>query len=182
MNRLTEKQAAFWDAYRKTGDAAEAARLAGYRAKGPAAFRKIGERILQQPAGHLPDADPPAACLKKEPVPQSPPDDTVDEQEILALYRSVIRRTCKDTSLVMESREEAFYEPDEEGVMRKRSLKTRTPKLVETPPRLSDAMRAAESLGKLQGMFQQENDPAISGPVTITIVDEDGKADPYEAP
>ena len=55
--------------------------------------------------------------------------------------------------------------PDENGKMRKQTIKKEVPKIVEIPAKLSDANKAAETLAKMQGGFDNKLNVELTVPV-----------------
>jgi phage terminase small subunit len=64
-----------------------------------------------------------------------------------------MRRDHKEFVVVTVSEKKSFYAPDDNGTMRKQTIEKEIPQIVEIPARLTDANKAAETLAKMQGGF-----------------------------
>ena len=144
---LNVKQEAFCLHYARTGNASEAYREAGYEAKTETAVYSNANRLLKNDK-----VKERLAELAQEIA----SDKIASIKEIQEYLTSVMRREHKECIVVTLSREEAKYEPDENGTMRKRTVKTEVPQIVEIPAKLSDANKAAETLAKMQGGFDNK--------------------------
>jgi phage terminase small subunit len=146
---LTEKQKRFIDYFIQTGNQTEAARLAGYKqpkVQGAQVYAKLRPFIEEQ-----------LAELRNNRI--------ADAVEIMEYLTSVMRREHKEVIVVTVKSETTRYEPDENGVPRKKTIKSEEPQLVKVPAKLSDANKAAELLGKRYGMFSDRID--LSGEVGV---------------
>lgn len=76
-----------------------------------------------------------------------------DAKEVMEYLTEVMRREKKESIVVTLSKETSAYVPDENGSMRKQTIKEEVPETVEIPAKLSDANKAAELLGKRYGLF-----------------------------
>ncbi|WP_312093448.1 terminase small subunit [Aminipila sp.] len=85
-------------------------------------------------------------------------DKIADATEVMEYLTSVMRREHKENVVVTIKEEQSKYVPDENGTMRKQTIKTEVPKLVEIPARLADANKAAELLGKRYRLFTDNLD------------------------
>ena len=95
------------------------------------------------------------------------------QDEVLRYLTEVMRREKKESIVVTLSRETSAYVPDENGSMRKQTIKEEVPETVEIPAKLSDANKAAELLGKRYGLFTdklQLNTPSV--PVILDNIPE----------
>lgn len=139
---LTEKQKRFIDYYIETGNATEATRKAGYKANSEKAYRNIGSENLAKLGEFINER---LSELESERI--------ADATEVMEYLTSVMRREHKENVVVTIKEEQSKYVPDENGTMRKQTVKTEVPKLVEIPARLTDANKAAELLGKRYRLF-----------------------------
>lgn len=153
---LNVKQEAFCLHYAKTGNATEAYKEAGYVAKTERAVYANANRLLKN--------DKVQARLK-ELADEIASDKIASIREIQEYLTSVMRREHKECVVVTTSEKRTFYAPDEEGVMRKQTVEKETPQVVEIPARLSDANKAAETLAKMQGGFDNKLSVELTVPV-----------------
>jgi phage terminase small subunit len=98
-----------------------------------------------------------------------------DAKEVMEYLTAVMRREYKECVVVTTSEEISTYVPDEQGTMRKQTVKRETPQIVEIPARLSDANKAAELIGKRYSLFTDKLELTV--PVTLNFEDEYGSPD-----
>lgn len=153
---LNVKQEAFCLHYAKTGNATEAYKEAGYTAKSAGAIYANANRLLKN--------DKVQARLK-ELADEIASDKIASIKEIQEYLTSVMRREHKECVVVTISEKRTSYVPDESGTMRKQTIETETPQIVEIPARLSDANKAAETLAKMQGGFDNKLTVDLTIPV-----------------
>ena len=153
---LNVKQEAFCLHYAKTGNATEAYKEAGYVAKTERAIYANANRLLKN--------DKVQARLK-ELADEIASDKIASIREIQEYLTSVMRREHTESIVVTVSSERSFYAPDENGTMRKNTVKEEIPKIVEIPAKLSDANKAAETLAKMQGGFDNKLNVELTVPV-----------------
>lgn len=153
---LNVKQEAFCLHYAKTGDATKAYTEAGYKAKSKGAIYANANRLLKN--------DKVQARLK-ELADEIASDKIANIKEIQEYLTSVMRREHTESIVVTVSSERSFYAPDENGTMRKNTVKEEIPKIVEIPAKLSDANKAAETLAKMQGGFDNKLNVELTVPV-----------------
>lgn len=157
---LTEKQQLFCDEYLIDLNATQAAIRAGYSEK---TARKIGSENLTKPDIR--------AYIEKRLAEKE--DALIAKQdEVLKYLTSVMRREYCEHVVVTLSEETTNYVPDAEGKMRKQTVKTEKPEVVEIPARLADANKAAELLGKRYSLFTDKMEVTGAVPVVITGEDE----------
>lgn len=142
--KLTIKQQRFADEYIRTGNASEAARLAGYS---PKTAHRIGQENLQKPAIKA-YIDKRLEELKKESI--------AEQDEILQYLTSVMRGEIKDEQLLVVG--------DEFG-----SEVEKHEKRTDTAVRL----KAAELLGKRYAMWTEKHQVENITPVFVEDVPED---------
>lgn len=151
---MTDKQKRFCDEYLVDFNATQAAIRAGYSKK---TAYSIGDENLRKPE------------LKKyidERMAEKQSQLIATQDEVMKYLSSVMRREKTESVVVTLSREKSMYVPDENGTMRKQTVKEEIPKIVEIPARLSDANKAAELLGKAYGAFRDKVDVNLE-PVQI---------------
>lgn len=159
--RLTERQERFIDFYIEFGNATEAARQAGYKAKSEKAFQNIGSENL----GKLGD-------LIQERLAAIASARIADATEVMEYLTSVMRRERKEVVVVTLVRERSEFVPDSDGRLRKQTVREEFPELVEIPARLCDANKAAELLGKRYRLFTDRVE--VEGNLVKIVDDLDG--------
>ncbi len=98
-----------------------------------------------------------------------------DAKEVMEYLSSVMRREYKENVVVTLSEECSAYAPDENGAMRKQTVKRETPQIVEIPAKLSDANKAAELLGKRYCLFTDNVN--LTGVAPVQIINDIPKGD-----
>lgn len=155
-NKLTVKQDAFCLHYAKTGNATESYLAAGYKAKNNNIARVEASKLLTKPN---------IQKRLQEIAEEIKSDKIADITEIQEFLTSVMRREKNENVVVTVSKEESTYKPDEEGKMRKHTIKEETPMIVPIPAKLSDANKAAETLAKMQGAFDNKMKVELTVPI-----------------
>lgn len=155
-NKLTVKQEAFCMHYAKTGNATESYIAAGYKAKNENVAAANAVRMIRNDKvqARLQEI---AAEVKSNAI--------ADVQEIQETLTSIMRREKKENAVVTVSTETSFYKPDDEGKMRKYTEKAEIPQIVEYPTRVADAIKAAETLAKMQGAFDNKLKVEMTVPI-----------------
>ena len=74
-----------------------------------------------------------------------------------------------ESVVVTLNTEKTSYVPDENGTMRKQTVKQEIPKIIEIPAQLRDANKAAELLGKAYGIYTDKVDVDADMDLNITI-------------
>lgn len=92
-----------------------------------------------------------------------------DQDEVLKYLTATMRREKKESVVVTISEERSMYAPDDNGTMRKQTIKKETPRIAEIPARLSDANKAAELLGKRYSLFTDRVETDVDMDLNITI-------------
>lgn len=149
MARLTEKQKRYIDFYIETGNQSEAARLAGYKShyvQGAQLYEKLRTQIDER-------------------LSEIESDRIAKAQEVMEYLTCVMRREHKEVVVVTIREEISSYVPDSDGKIRKQTVKTEKPELVEIPAKLSDANKAAELLGRRYGLFSDKLE--LSGGIDV---------------
>lgn len=153
---LTVKQEAFCLHYAKTGNATESYIAAGYKCNSNTAARANAARLIANDS------------IKKrlqEIAKEVKTEKIADIQEIQEFLTSVMRRENRENVVVTISKQESSYKPDEEGKMRKYTTKEEIPMVVPIPAKLSDANKAAETLAKMQGAFDNKLQVELTVPI-----------------
>ena len=83
------------------------------------------------------------------------------QREVLRYLTRVMRRDETESIVVTLKTERTEYVPDENGVMRKRTIKTEEPQVVEIPSKLMDANKAAELLARRYGILDAKDEEDI---------------------
>lgn len=150
------KQEKFCLHYAQTGNATESYKEAGYSAKNDNVAAVSAAKLLRTPKV-MERLQEIAAELKSEKI--------ADITEIQEYLTSVMRREHCEHTVVVLSRETSKYVPDENGTMRKQTVKEEYPQIVPIPAKLSDANKAAETLAKMQGGFDNKLQVELTVPV-----------------
>lgn len=153
---LNVKQEAFCLHYAKTGNATEAYKEAGYKVKTERSAYAASNKLLKNVK---------VQARLKELADEIASDKIASIKEIQEYLTSVMRREHKESIVVTISKERSFYAPDEGGTMRKNTVKEEIPQIVEIPAKLSDANKAAETLAKMQGGFDNKLNVELTVPV-----------------
>lgn len=153
---LNVKQEAFCLHYAKTGNATEAYKEAGYKVKTERSAYAASNKLLKNVK---------VQARLKELADEIASDKIASIKEIQEYLTSVMRREHKESVVVTVSEKRTFYAPDENGTMRKQTIEKETPQVVEIPARLSDANKAAETLAKMQGGFDNKLNVELTVPV-----------------
>ena len=153
---LNVKQENFCLHYAKTGNATEAYKVAGYKAKTERSAYAASNKLLKNVK---------VQERLKELADEIASDKIANIKEIQEYLTSVMRREKTESIVVTLSEETTKYVPDENGTMRKQTVKKETPTIVNIPAKLSDANKAAETLAKMQGGFDSKMKLEIAIPV-----------------
>ena len=153
MANMTAKQMRFCDEYLIDLNATQAAIRAGYSKK---TATVIGAENLTKP--YIREYIDQRLAEKEEAL-------IAKQDEVMKYLTSVMRREEKENVVVTLSKEVTKYVPDDKGTMRKQTTKKETPMVVEIPAKLSDANKAAETLAKMQGGFDNKLNVELTVPV-----------------
>lgn len=160
MAKLTAKQQRFCDEYLIDLNATQAAIRSGYSKK---TAKQIGQENLTKP-DIKEYIEKRMAEKEKELI--------ADQNEVMKYLSSVMRREKTESVVVTLSKEKSTYVPDENGTMRKQTVKEDIPQVVKIPARLSDANKAAELLGKAYGIYTEKVDMDVNIPVMFSGEDD----------
>lgn len=142
--KLTAKQKRFCDEYLIDLNATQAAIRAGYSEK---TARQIGTENLSKPSvrEYIDQrmAEKEAALV-------------ADQNEVMKYLSAVMRREKTEHIVVTLKEKKSTYVPDETGTMRKQTIETEVPEIVEIPAQLRDANKAAELLGRAYGIYNEK--------------------------
>ena len=160
MAKMTAKQQRFCDEYLIDLNATQAAIRAGYSEK---TARQIATENLSKPniAEYI---EKRMAEKEKELI--------ADQDEVMKYLTAVMRREMTESVVVTLNKERSAYVPDEEGKMRKQTVKEEVPQIVKIPAQLRDANKAAELLGKAYGIYTDKVSADINIPVMFSGEDE----------
>ena len=151
---LTTRQKMFADEYLISGNAEQSAIKAGYSEK---YARGNAHKLVAN------------SCIKEyidEKLKEIESSKIADAAEVMRYLTSVMRREKTDSVVVTLNRETSRYVPDENGTMRKQTIKEEVPQIVEIPAQLKDANKAAEMLAKRFGILTDKVSLEIA-PVVI---------------
>lgn len=157
VDKLTEKQKRFCDEYLIDLNGTQAAIRAGYSEK---TARFIATENLTKPniRKYIDDR---LAEKEKELI--------ADQDEVMKYLTAVMRRE-KTENVVVTLREEITKDvPDEQGKMRKQTIKREIPQIVEIPTMVKDSNKAAELLGKAFGIYTDRLDVEGDMDLNITV-------------
>lgn len=144
MAMLTAKQQRFCDEYLVDLNATQAAIRAGYSKKNA---NNIASENLAKP--NIREYIDKRLSEKESKL-------IARQDEVLKYLTAVMRREKKESVVVTVSQEESTYKPDENGTIRKHTIKSEVPEIVTIPTRISDANKAAELLGKVYSLFKDK--------------------------
>lgn len=154
---MTEKQKRFCDEYLTDFNATQAAVRAGYSKK---TAYSIGEENLRKP--EIKEYIEKRMAEKESQL-------IADQDEVMRYLTAVMRREKMESVVVTLNTEKTSYVPDENGTMRKQTVKQEIPQIIEIPAQLRDANKAAELLGKAYGIYTDKVDVDADMDLNITI-------------
>lgn len=154
---MTEKQKRFCDEYLTDLNATQAAVRAGYSKK---TAYSIGEENLRKP--EIKEYIEKRMAEKESQL-------IADQDEVMRYLTAVMRREKMESVVVTLNTEKISYVPDENGTMRKQTVKQEIPQIIEIPAQLRDANKAAELLGKAYGIYTDKVDVDADMDLNITI-------------
>lgn len=150
------KQEAFCLHYAKTGNATESYKEAGYKVKNNNSAAASAAQLLRNSK---------VQARLKEIADEIASEKIADIKEIQEYLTSVMRRKKNEYVVVTLTEKESKYVPDENGTMRKQTIEKEVPQIVPIPAKLSDANKAAETLAKMQGGFDNKLQVELTVPV-----------------
>lgn len=160
MAKLTAKQQRFCDEYLIDLNATQAAIRAGYSKK---TAKQIGQENLTKL--DIKEYIEKRMAEKEKAL-------IADQDEVMRYLSAVMRREKTDSVVVTLQRETSTWVPDEEGKMRKQTVKEEVPEIVEIPAQLRDANKAAELLGKAYGIYTDRVEADVQQVVIVDDLDE----------
>lgn len=159
MAGLNERQKRFCDEYLIDLNATQAAIRAGYSKK---TAKQIGQENLTKPD---------LQRYIAERMKQKEAELIADQDEVLRYLTSVMRREMKESVVVtLQNKTEKWVKDEETGKLKKQTVTTESPAVVDIPARLCDANKAAELLGKAHRLFTEKVD--LDGSTRVLIVDD----------
>lgn len=154
-SKLTAKQQRFCDEYLIDLNATQAAIRAGYSKK---TAKVIATENLTKPAI--------SEYIEKR-MAEKEAELIASQDEVLKYLTSVMRREYVENIVVTVSEEITRFVPDEQGTMRKQTVKKEVPQIVEIPAQLKDSNKAAELLGRRYKLFTDKIQADVALPVVI---------------
>lgn len=154
---MTEKQKRFCDEYLTDLNATQAAVRAGYSKK---TAYSIGEENLRKP--EIKEYIEKRMAEKESQL-------IANQDEVMRYLTAVMRREKMESVVVTLNTEKTSYVPDENGTMRKQTVKQEIPQIIEIPAQLRDANKAAELLGKAYGIYTDKVDLTGDMELNITV-------------
>lgn len=154
-SKLTAKQQRFCDEYLIDLNATQAAIRAGYSKK---TAKVIATENLTKPAI--------SEYIEKR-MAEKEAELIASQDEVLKYLTSVMRREYVENIVVTVSEETTRFVPDEQGTMRKQTVKKEVPQIVEIPAQLKDSNKAAELLGKRYKLFTDKIQADVTRPVVV---------------
>lgn len=139
---MNARQKRFCDEYLIDCNAKQAAVRAGYS---PKTAYAIGAKNLKKPE---------LKAYLEEQLQQIHDEKIADVKEVMEYLTSVMRREKMENIVVTIMQERSEYIKGEDGKLRKQTVKEESPEIVKIPPKLSDANKAAELIGKRYGLFK----------------------------
>ncbi len=165
---LSDKQKLFCDEYLIDMNAIKAALRAGYS---DTTARYASKWINEGESPHKPTGknkskfNPEMRKYIDERMAEKEKELIADQDEVMRYLTAVMRRELKDSVVVTLNKEKSTYVPDENGTMRKQTIKEEVPQIVHIPAQLRDANKAAELLGKAYGIYTDRVEADILLPV-----------------
>ena len=149
---LSEKQKRFIDFFVETGNATEAARKAGYKAKTESAMRSIGSENLAKLDVYI-----------KERLSELEDARIAKADEVLKTLTRVLRREEKESTVVTCKTKRTYL--DDTG--RRVTEEKEEPVIVEIPTPIREVNKAAELLGKRYGLYTDK--VSVNGAIPVVI-------------
>ena len=157
MARMSAKQKRFCDEYLIDLNATQAAIRAGYSKK---TARAMGHENLTKP--YIQEYIEKRMEEKEKAL-------IADQDEVMKYLTAVMRREKTESVVVTLNKEVSQYVPDENGTMRKQTVKEEIPEIIRIPAQLRDANKAAELLGKAYGIYTDRIDADVDMELNITV-------------
>ena len=154
---MTVKQQRFCDEYLVDLNATQAAIRAGYSKKTAAV---IAAENLRKP--YIKEYIEKRMAEKEAAL-------IADKNEVMRYLTAVMRREMTESVVVTLQKETSTYVPDDNGTMRKQTIKEEVPEIVKIPAKLSDANKAAELLGKAYVLFTDKVSNDVDMDLYITV-------------
>ena len=155
--KLTPKQQRFCDEYLIDMNGTQAAIRAGYSKKTAGV---IADENLKKP--YIREYIDERMKEKEEKL-------VAKQDEVMQYLTAVMRRDYSEHVVVTLAKEKSTYVPDQNGTMRKQTIKEEVPQVVQIPAKLSDANKAAELLGRAYGIYSDRVQQDIDMDLNITV-------------
>ena len=163
MAEMTTRQKRFCDEYLICLNATQAAIKAGY-----------SEKYAGQNADKLLKNTNVKEYLQKR-MADKQEELIADQDEVLRYLTSVMRRELKESVVVtIQEKIEEWVKAEDTETLKKQTITTEKPCIVEIPARLSDSNKAAELLGKAYGIYTERIDADVDMELNINIDYGDG--------
>ena len=156
-NKMTDKQKRFCDEYLIDLNATQAAIRAGYSKKTAGV---IGDENLKKP--YIKEYIEKRMAEKESEL-------IASQDEVMKYLTAVMRRQKTESVVVTLKEETSKYIPDENGTMRKQTIRREVPEVVKIPAMLRDSNKAAELLGKAYGIYTDKVETDIDMDLNIVI-------------
>ena len=157
MADMTVKQKRFCDEYLICLNATQAAIKAGY-----------SEKFAGQNADKILKNTNVKEYIEKR-LKEKEDELVADQDEVMRYLSAVMRRQKTEHVVVTLKTEETKYVKDEDGTMRKQTIKKEVPKIVQIPAMLRDANKAAELLGKAYSIYSDRVEADVDMDLNINI-------------
>ena len=157
MAKLTDRQKRFCDEYLIDLNATQAAIRAGYSKN---SAKQIGQENMTKP--DLKEYIEKRMAEKEKEL-------IADQNEVMRYLTAVMRREKTDSVVVTLNKETSNYVPDENGTMRKQTIKEEVPQIVKIPAPLTASNKAAELLGKAYGIYTDRVEADVDMDINISI-------------
>lgn len=165
---LSDKQKLFCDEYLLDMNAIKAALRAGYsEATARYASKWINEKESpQKPTGkNKSKFNPEMRAYIDERMAEKEKELIANQDEVMRYLTAVMRREKTESVVVTLNKETSTYVPDENGTMRKQTIKEEVPQIVKIPAQLRDSNKAAELLGRAYGLYTERIEADVTIPV-----------------
>ena len=154
---LSDKQKRFCDEYLIDLNATQAAIRAGYSEK---SARQIGTENLTKPS---------VKEYIESRMREKEKELVADQNEVMRYLTAVMRREKTENVVVTLKEETTKYVKDEDGTMRKQTIKREVPKIVQIPAMLRDSNKAAELLGRAYSIYTDRVEADVDMELNINI-------------
>ena len=167
---LSDQQKRFCDEYLVCLNATQAALKAGYsQSTARYASKWINENESPQKPTGKSKFNPKMRKYIDDRLAEKEKSLIADQDEVMRYLTAVMRREETDSVVVTLNKEKSTYVPDENGTMRKQTVKEEVSEIVKIPAQLRDANKAAELLGKAYGIYTDRIETDVDMDLNINI-------------